>query len=165
MKKHVFRKSGNSSIFKLFLKIAKELNSLDVVPIIYGSLGLYISIGEKGVIKDIDILLKDKDKKNHWDDIKSIMKSLGYRLDPKHCEEFIGKKPYVAFSDMKGMKDVSGNIRKLIKARVDGIDFLNLPLKKYLSIYENGLKNEWRKKKKEKDDLLKMYYIREEIRK
>lgn len=158
-----FKQKDNIAVFGLFLQIVKKLNKIGIIPIVYGSLGLYISIGERGKINDIDLILKNKDFKKTWNDIISIMSNFGYKIDPDHCEEFIGKTPYVSFSDISGMKDVTGIIKKFIRIKTSDAEFLNLSLKKYLSIYENGLNNKWRRMKKEKDDLLKISYIKDEL--
>jgi len=58
-----FKIKHNITIFKLFLKIVDELNKINIVPIIYGSLGLYLVIGEKEIINDLDFILTDNDFK------------------------------------------------------------------------------------------------------
>ena len=51
----------NEKKFEVFLEVARKLNDFfNVIPILYGSLGLYKIIGEYSECSDIDILIPDE---------------------------------------------------------------------------------------------------------
>lgn len=163
-KKLSFKKRKNIPLLNLFLKITQKLNEINVIPIIYGSLGLYFEIGEKGLVNDIDFVLKDKDFKRCWDKIKGMMEGLGYKNDLSHAQEFIDRKPYVSFMAVNQLRKVTGNFKKLTEVEFKGAKFYNFTLKTYLKIYKNGLKNKWRCSKRERGDLIKIDYIKKHLR-
>ncbi|MDD3808638.1 MAG: hypothetical protein PHG49_04055 [Candidatus Pacebacteria bacterium] len=45
----------------IFLSVVKNLNQINIIPIVYGSLGLSLIIGEKYTINDIDLIIFDED--------------------------------------------------------------------------------------------------------
>jgi len=55
----MFRLPHNQEVLGIFLKLAKELNKINILPITYGSFGLNLLIGEQGSIHDLDLIISD----------------------------------------------------------------------------------------------------------
>ena len=96
-----FKSPNNQRIFELFIKVIKDLNQKGVVPIIYGSLGLYLLIGEQGEIDDIDMLIEDQ---SFLTTIKEVSINNGFNLDPDHERELIGNNTYISFLDLNDIE-------------------------------------------------------------
>lgn len=89
----------NRKKFKIFLEITKALNEFfSIVPILYGSLGLYRVIGESGKVNDIDILVPDKFTHERWKDLINLMKNLNFKLNNESEHEFIREKEIAALA-------------------------------------------------------------------
>jgi hypothetical protein len=159
---HVFKLKHNKKIIDDFSLVIKKLNAIGVNPIIYGSLGLSLLIGERGRIADIDMVLTDTDFKRYWKKIKErLIKEMGYKNDPDHAQELIGKTPYISFlklSDIKKLIPIRPN--QLVKYSLKNGTYYNFTLPQYLNIYQNGLLGPDRKKKKEGLDNKKIRLIK-----
>lgn len=57
----MFKLPHNQEVLNIFLKLAKELNKLKIIPIVYGSFGLYLAIGEQGPVNDLDLIISDNE--------------------------------------------------------------------------------------------------------
>ena len=57
----MIKHSHNQKIMDIFLSVVKNLNQINIIPIVYGSLGLSLIIGEKYTINDIDLIIFDED--------------------------------------------------------------------------------------------------------
>lgn len=157
MSKNAFKTKHNRSIFKEFKSITYALNKIGIKPTIYGSLGLYFLIGEKGKINDIDYILSKKNF-SRWDELVQLMKSSGYDIDSGHKQEFIRGNFFVSFIDIAKIEKLIH--KKLTLGKINNsLSCRNLALADYLAIYQKGLHNKWRKKKKERSDLRKIKLI------
>jgi hypothetical protein len=159
---HVFKLKHNKKIIDDFSLIVKKLNAIGITPIIYGSLGLCLLIGEHGRIADIDMLLTNTDFRRHWKKIKEcLIKEMGYKNDPDHAQELIGKTPYISFlklSDVKKLTPIRPG--QLTKYSLKKGIYYNLALPQYLDIYQGGLLGLDRKRKKERLDNKKIRLIK-----
>ncbi|MFA5197138.1 MAG: hypothetical protein WC437_01780 [Patescibacteria group bacterium] len=156
----MFLTNENRKIYNIFCKVVLDLNKQNITPTIYGSLGLFLIIGEDGKIDDIDLLIIDS-----FDIYKTIAIKQGFSIDPDHPRELIGNSTYISFLDEK---DIEILINKKLNKNlfsVDRIRFYNLDIMDYLAIYTNGLDNIHRKRKKEKDDLHKIELIKNYLNK
>lgn len=156
----LFKIEKNKFILEEFISIVCELNKIGIKPIVYGSLGLYLQTGEKGLIDDIDFVLKNIDFNKKWERINILMSNFGYINDLSHSQEFIGKKPYVSFMTIEQIRKLTPSIKKMMLVELNKAIFLNFQLEDYLKIYQEGLRNKWRKTRKEKDDLFKIDLIK-----
>lgn len=152
-----FLVKNNQHIFEIFTKITQSLNKIGITPIIYGSLGLYLIVGEHGKIGDIDIIISDTEFKTKWKKIIKEFESHGYFIDIDHIYEFIGKKPYIGFSSVS-------EIIKMIKSfktetiNNGSIKYKQLSVEAYLKLYKKGMENKHRFAKihKRRSDLKKI---------
>lgn len=155
----------NKIILDEFILVTKALNKLGITPIVYGSLGLYFLIGRKIQINDIDLLVEENDFRQ-WDEIKKIVLDLDYQIDPDHDQEFKGKNCFLSILLVADIKKLIGkNKFNLKKTVLKNAVFYNFSLFEHIKIYQNGLKNIWRCRKKEKDDKEKIQLIKLAIKK
>ena len=76
------------NLYDEFIIIAKSLNKeLDIIPVLYGSLGLEKVTGVKFSPQDIDILVPLTYLEEKWSLLKSAIEHLGYEVKKK------GEKP------------------------------------------------------------------------
>ena len=64
---------------------------------------------------------------------------------------------------MQKLTEIQKNL--LTKTKIDQTEFYNLSLGQYLNIYQNGLLNQYRKQKKDKEDNQKIDLIKKHLKK
>ena len=144
---------SDSQIIDTFAEITKRLNREDVRPIIYGSLGLYLVLNTRDSINDIDFII------NNPADFLTCRKVLlknGFRIDPDHERELISENVCVSFIDQKDIEGLIKQPLRLQASSLNGADLFNIPAEQHLEIYKIGLKDKYRKEKKETNDLEKI---------
>jgi len=160
-----FQLQHNKKLLSIFLKLAYELNKINILPITYGSFGLNLIIGEQGIINDLDLIISDNEFSTNWDNIKNnIMPSLGYEIDATHCQEFNGHNIPISIlkiSDIEKLTDIRKDQFK--KESLEQIEYYNLSLNQYLDIYEKGMLGKYRKQKKNKEDKQKILLIKQHL--
>lgn len=140
-------------MFDIFLKTVKELNKNGIEPIIYGSFGLSLIIGEFGKINDIDFILSDED----------------------FNKSKLPENPLVSFIKISDVKIIDIDKNNLDKKEMDWAIFCNLKPEQYLEFYEKLSQKEGRgenpdaqkgrgsdhKRRKKEKDLEKIKLIKE----
>jgi len=154
----------NKKKFEIFLEVAGKLNDfLNIIPILYGSLGLYKIIGEYNECSDIDILIPDEFVNEKWQDLIDLMRKMGFELKNEHEHEFIRDSEIVAFAKQDDLtKRIGLDPNKLTVYNVNNIKFKELLVKDYLSVYKLMLRDDYRQEKRgkadqEKIDLIEKY--------
>lgn len=142
-----FKQSKNIDLLKVFNEVIDGLKLIDITPILYGSLGLYLEVGEKGVANDIDLILVDSDFEK-WSKITSTMSYLGYLVDPDHGQEFVKGKCYVSFIKQSEIEALIGQALDII---LKG-NYYGISRESHYKIYTAGLKNIYRRERKLADD-------------
>ncbi len=162
-----FQLQHNKKVVRIFLELVRELNRMSVTPIVYGSLGLALFLGERGRVNDIDIILSNANFRNHWNDIYEFLTNqMRYVIDPEHKQEFIGRDIPISFITVDNIRKlVAVNMRQLKKITQNGATYYNLSLSQHLAIYTNGLLNKFRRQKRGKDDREKIRYVRQYVAK
>jgi len=150
----------NKQNFELFLEVTKKLNKVNIVPVLFGSLGLNRVIGEFSKANDIDFLVPDDLISKNWQKFIEIMKELDFQLKDEHEHEFERNSEIVAFgkeSDLSGLSQI--NPSDLIISEVDGAKFKELSARQYLLCYQKMLRDEYRQEKRGKADQDKIRLI------
>lgn len=157
----------NKKKFEIFLEAARELNDFfNVVPILSGSLGLYRIIGEHGESHDIDILVPDEFVNKRWNELTSLMKKIGFKLNNEHEHEFIRGFEIVAFATKNDLKEqVNLDPNSLGVSNFNNIKFKELAVENYLSLYKLMLRDSYRQEKKGREDKIKINLIKKYISK
>ena len=155
----------NEKKFEVFLEVARKLNDFfNVIPILYGSLGLYKIIGEYSECSDIDILIPDEFVNERWDELIDLMEKMGFKLKDEHEHEFIRGSEIVAFAKQDDLiKRIELDPNKLIVSNINNIKFKELLIKNYLSVYRLMLRDDYRQKKRKKADQEKIDLIEKYI--
>lgn len=154
----------NKKKFEIFLEVAKALNeSFSIIPILYGSLGLYKIIGEHGKCNDIDILVSDEFINERWNELINLMERMRFKLKDEHEHEFIRDSEIVAFAKQDDLiKRINLYPNDLIVYNINNVKFKELSVKDYLSVYRLMLRDDYRQEKRgkadqEKIDLIEKY--------
>ena len=155
----------NEKKFEVFLEVARKLNDFfNVIPILYGSLGLYKIIGEYSECSDIDILIPDEFVNERWDELIDLIEKMGFKLKDEHEHEFIRGSEIVAFAKQDNLiKRIELDPNKLIVSNINNIKFKELLIKNYLSVYRLMLRDDYRQKKRKKADQEKIDLIEKYI--
>ena len=155
----------NEKKFEVFLEVARKLNDFfNVIPILYGSLGLYKIIGEYSECSDIDILIPDEFVNERWNELIDLMEKMGFKLKDEHEHEFIRGSEIVAFAKQDDLiKRIELDPNKLTVSNINNIKFKELSVKDYLSVYRLMLRDDYRQKKRKKADQEKIDLIEKYI--
>lgn len=156
----------NKKKFAIFLEVARELNSrFSVVPVLYGSLGLYYRIGESGKSNDIDILVPGGLVNEKWGELVNLAQNLGFELYNEKEREFIRKKEMVAFGKQEDLaKDYKINPDSLEISSVKKVKFRQLLPEQYLLVYKFALRDNYRQEKRGSADKEKIKLIEKYLR-
>ena len=156
-------------LFKVFLEICKQLNKIDIIPTLMGSVGLeYISeIDWKA--SDIDIHVPgdprgwaapDELRIYNWGKINSIMTHLGYELTDLHEHEFKKANISVEYGTIDSLYDFAGIKESEIKIiEVNKIKFRVPNLVQFLRIYEASSKDSYRSENNNDKDFEKISWL------
>ncbi len=134
------------------------LNKKGIVPVLYGSLGLYQIIEPLGKIDDIDLLVYETWITNKWDELRSYLEKYQFQLEDEHEHEFSHPNisGYVAFGSIEESGKHSGlqlNEANLVES---GVKYYALSARQYLKAYKACLKDDYRQGKKGDADRIKI---------
>jgi len=124
----------------VFLEIVKALNQKNIVPILYGSLGLYRIIGQLDKISDIDIIIPNENLTKQFDELMKIMAKIGYKQDPHCLPEFTKGKERIDFEPESDLEELGINPKKLKITEIGDSRFKELSQEDYLLAYRRNLK-------------------------
>ncbi len=140
--------------FLTFLGIAKALNSQNIVPIIYGSVGFYHLIGEQlDEVGDTDIIVPNPYVADKFDELKEALTRLGYKQDPNFPHEFSKGEGQIGFEPESDLSDLQINIDTLKETELEGAKFKELSLADYQKVYNRNLQTQESKLAKIKNKL------------
>lgn len=154
-------KLNNQEKLLIFLEIARSLNKAKIIPVLYGSLGLYRAINKfERKTNDIDILVPDEFIEERWSDLRYIMEQLGFMLQDEREHEFKREKKLVAFgkvSDLVKLAEI--NPQEIEVVQQDGVQFRELSPEQYLRCYKFMLRDNYRQEKRGNADQEKITLI------
>ena len=150
-------------LYNDFLFVAKALNkSLDITPVLYGSLGLQIVSGIEFHPQDIDILVPFEYINEKWDDLKTVAEELGYKLVDLQEREFEKNGLKIAFAfveDLFPFAQVDYTSLKVVNK--EGIKYKTLSLEDYLKVYSKSVNDGYRCTKNNSKDIEKIEKLKE----
>lgn len=150
-----------------FLHIAKYLDEkLNVVPLLFGSLGLEQRLGTNLNADDIDVLIPEKFLNDGWDSIVKVMEENGYTLYDVHEHAFEKNGVSMAFASIESLVPFAGvDVKKIPVIEEIGTRYMLLDLQDYLKVYTASLKDGYRKNVKNKNDQQKVDLINQALSK
>ena len=97
--------------FNLFLENARLLSDkFDIVPLLYGSLGLKYLTGNALGVDDIDILVPRVFITERWHEFKAILEAQGYVLTDAHEHTFVRDGVEYSYADIEDLEAFAGKI-------------------------------------------------------
>ena len=151
--------------FNLFLENARLLSDkFDIVPLLYGSLGLEYLIGDVLGVDDIDILVPRVFITERWQEFKALLETQGYVLVDEHEHTFVRDGVAYSYADIEDLESFAGiNTESIEMHEVDGIRFLLLTLEQYLAVYKQSSKDGYRVNVRQKKDADKIRFIESKL--
>ena len=151
--------------FNLFLENARLLsNKFNIVPLLYGSLGLEHLTGDALDADDIDILVPRVFITERWHEFKSFLEAQGYALTDEHEHTFVRDGVAYSYADIEDLAPFAGIRMKDIETReADGVHFLLLSLEQYLAVYQKSSKDGYRVDIRQKKDADKIKFIESKL--
>lgn len=134
------------------LKILKTLNRLGIKPIIYGSFGASLYLGNFKEFGDIDILIEDNYIFDDWKKFKQIFESDGFTLtdEKEHEFRFEDKKVGFAAKSILMNDGIIEDYKELVKYR--NVNAYTLTAAGFVKAYEFSLKDGYRLNTRSKKD-------------
>ncbi len=151
--------------FNLFLENARLLSDkLDIVPLLYGSLGLEYLTGDDLGADDIDILVPRVFITERWQEFKAFLEEHGYVLTDEHEHTFVRDGVAYSYADIEDLESFAGIYAEDIEIHeVDGVRFLLLSLEQYLLVYQKSSKDGYRVNVRQKKDADKIRFIESKL--
>ena len=149
----------------LFLENARLLSDkFDIVPLLYGSLGLEYLTGDALGADDIDILVPRVFITDRWQEFKAVLEEHGYVLVDEHEHTFVHDSVAYSYADIEDLEAFAGICMKDIEMReADGVRFLLLSLEQYLAVYKQSSKDGYRVNVRQKKDAGKIRFIESKL--
>ena len=151
--------------FNLFLENARLLSDkFDIVPLLYGSLGLeYLTDDDLGA-DDIDMLVPRVLITERWHEFKALLEAQGYVLADEHEHTFVRDGVAYSYADIEDLEPFAGiNTEDIETYEVDGVRFLLLSLEQYLAVYKQSSKDGYRVDIRQKKDADRIRFIESKL--
>ena len=151
--------------FNLFLENARLLSDkIDILPLLYGSLGLEYLTGDVLGVDDIDILVPREVITERWNEFKAILEVQGYVLADEHEHTFVRDGVAYSYADIEDLAPFAGiNTEDIEMYDADGVCFLLLSLEQYLAVYKQSSKDGYRVNVRQKKDADKIRFIESKL--
>ena len=135
-----------------FINIARLLNErLNIVPLLFGSLGLEQRLNKNLNADDIDILIPEVFLNERWESIVALMNGAGYTLYDLHEHSFEKSGLSVAFASIESLTPFAGiDLKQIPVIKEDGVCYYLPGLHDYLKVYKASAKDGYRKNVKTK---------------
>ena len=152
--------------FDYFLQNAEMLNDkFNIVPLLYGSLGLEVLTKSSLNADDIDILIPQEFVTGYrWTEFKLFLESHGYTLIDEHEHTFHKDSVDYSYASVEGLKEFAGiDICDIEIRNISGTKFMLLSLEQYLKVYQKSSLDGYRMNVKEKQDNQKIEFIKRQM--
>jgi hypothetical protein len=133
-------------MYSNYAHIKSILQKYTIDPILYGSLGVSVYLGNFKQFNDIDLLIEDKWLENQWEDLKEIMNENGFYITDEKEHEFENEdKVKVAFAKYSILiKDKICQPKDAILVEKEGTEIRTLTVKDFLKAYQFSVKDGYR---------------------
>lgn len=149
--------------FDYFLQNAEALNNkFNIIPLLYGSLGLEVLTNASLNADDIDILIPQVFVTgDRWTEFNLFLESRGYTLIDEHEHTFRKDGIDYSYASIESLKDFADiDIYDIESRNVSGTKFMLLSLEQYLKVYQKSSQDGYRTNVKEKQDNQKIEFIK-----
>lgn len=148
-----------------FFENARLLHQeMQIVPLLYGSLGLEYLTKENLGADDIDILIPEVYLAEQWSVFRTMLERNGYRLIDKHEHTFEKNGIHLSYARLEELESFAGiGILDIPILEANHIWFQLLTLAQYLKVYTASAKDGYRMNVKEKKDQEKIDLIRSHL--
>ena len=139
-----------------YQKVNDFLSNNGIFPILYGSLGVSVYLGNFKKFGDIDLLIEDSFLNEKWNDLIIIMNNNGFKLIDEDEHEFVNNQNInVAFAKQSILQrdnicDLQKDIQTLC---IDGVTVRTLSKEAFIRAYTVSAKDGYRKNVRGKKDL------------
>ena len=151
----------NNGKMGLFLQNARLLSdTLGIVPLLYGSLGLEYLSGDDLAADDIDILIPKTFITDRWPEFKGILESYGYILTDAHEHTFVREGVSYSYADVEDLETFAGiRCEEILRREADSVPFMILSPEQYLRVYKRSSRDGYRACVRGKKDAEKIRFI------
>ena len=151
--------------FNLFIENARLLSDkFNIVPLLYGSLGLEYLTGDALGSDDIDILVLRVFITDRWQEFKAVLEEHGYVLADEHEHTFVRDGVAYSYADIEDLEAFAGiNTEDIEMYEADDVRFLLLSLEQYLAVYQKSSKDGYRVNVRQKKDADKIRFIESKL--
>ena len=133
---------------------------MQIVPLLYGSLGLEYLTKENLGADDIDILIPEIYLAEHWSVFRAMLERNGYRLIDAHEHTFEKNGIHFSYARLEELEAFAGiAVPDIAFWEANHIQFRLLTLEQYLKVYTASSKDGYRMNVKEKKDQEKIDFI------
>ena len=147
--------------YREFLRVCISMNKkLNIVPVLFGSLGLEVLTQHDFYADDIDVLVPGVFHDQSWDKLKRIIESLGFEFVDLHEHEFKKENIKLAFGIEESLlefADVDFNTLEIIKDENAKYKLLNA--EEYLRVYKASYEDSYIRDKNNGKDMEKIIYL------
>ena len=152
---------------KLFFENAKLLShKFNIIPLMYGSLGLEYVTGENLNADDIDILIPEEFLNNRWNEFKIALENDGYVLTDEREHTFQKGNVSYSYASIEEIETFADIKVCDINEKIDsGVKFKMLSIEQYLKVYTASMKDGYRIKVRQKKDNEKIEIISKYLKK
>lgn len=159
--------TNNEKKLIIFYEVARVLNKTNIIPILYGSLGLYKAINKlERKVNDIDVLIQDEFTGKKWSKLREIMEQLDFILEDEHEHEFERNGELVAFGKASDLVKLARVYPKDAEVTEEnGAKFRKLSPEQYLVCYKFMLRDNYRQEKRGNADKEKIKLIEDYLKK
>jgi hypothetical protein len=149
-------------LYNEFLTITSLLNiQLEIVPVLYGSLGLEKVTNLDFYPDDIDILVPFTYLEEKWVMLHQAMEQLGYTLVNLNEHEFIKNEIKIGFAFIEDLLDFANVDYKSLEVFEDqGATYHLLTILDYLNVYKKSAQDGYRRTKNNKKDIFKVEILK-----
>ncbi len=149
-----------------FFENAKLLyDSFEIIPLMYGSLGLEYITNENLNSDDIDILIPNVFVNEKWDEFKDVLIENGYVLIDEHEHTFRKYEFYYSYASFEELESFAKINLSDIECKKDfGVQFKVLALEQYLKVYSASVKDGYRVNVRKKKDNDKITFIEKKLK-
>lgn len=137
---------------EFLVQIIKILKPLGIRPIVYGSFGVAIYLGDFKTFGDIDLLIEDEFINDGWAEFKKTLESNGFTLIDEREHEFQFQDYKVGFAsrDILIRDKIINDFSELVKYKNE--DALTLSPEDFLKAYKFSLQDGYRINTRNKKD-------------